>query len=63
MKKVKSFFKNVFGELKKVKWPTRKEMVKYTLSTIVFVLVMAASFYGLIRLMAYIKTVVKLWLV
>lgn len=56
MKKIKSFFKNVFGELKKVKWPTRKEMVKYTLATIIFVCLLSLFFYGITVGMAYIKS-------
>ena len=58
MKKIKDFFKNVFGELKKVKWPTRKEMVKYTFATIIFVCVLALFFYGITVCIAYIKVLV-----
>jgi preprotein translocase subunit SecE len=35
-----NFFSNVIKEMKKVSWPTRKELVRYTitvLSTVVFV--------------------------
>lgn len=35
------FFKEVFGELKKLTWPTPKELANYTLTVIAFVLVMA----------------------
>lgn len=36
------YFKDVWGELKKVSWPTFKEMVSYTGTVIVFVLAVAA---------------------
>ena len=38
MKKIKEFFKDVKKEISKVKWPTKKNMVKYSLTTILFVL-------------------------
>lgn len=57
MKKIKQFFKNVIGELKKTKWPEKKDMVKYTIATIVFVIILSAFFYGIITLMAYLMEV------
>lgn len=39
--RIGKFFKDVFGELKKVTWPTRKELVSYTLTVLAFVAVMA----------------------
>lgn len=33
-------FKDMFAELKKVTWPTRKEMINYTLVVLAFMLVM-----------------------
>ena len=36
-----AFFKDVISELKKVTWPTKKEIVKYTAAVIVFVLLFA----------------------
>ena len=46
-KKVKkeSFFKSVRSEFKKVRWPNKKEMVKYSIATIVFVLFFGVFFY------------------
>lgn len=35
------FFKDVLSELKKVTWPTVKDLVKYTGAVIAFILVMA----------------------
>lgn len=33
-------FKNMVSELKKVTWPTRQELINYTLVTLAFMLVM-----------------------
>lgn len=35
--KVGQFFKNVVKEMKKVRWPTKQELVKYTITVIVTV--------------------------
>lgn len=56
-KKVKKegFFKGIKKELSIVKWPTLKEIVKYTLATIIFCIVFVAFFEALNVIMAFIK--------
>ena len=49
------FLKNVRTELKKVKWPDRKYMLKYTIATMAFVLFFALYFYGINALVAFLK--------
>jgi preprotein translocase subunit SecE len=39
------FFKGSFQELKKVKWPTREEMVNYTLVVVITVTLLTAFFF------------------
>lgn len=46
-KSVFLFFGESYGELKKVKWPTRKEMVSYTLVVLFVCTLMTFYFYGL----------------
>ena len=41
------FLRQVVAELRKVIWPTRKELVTYTTVAIVFILVMTAFVTGL----------------
>ena len=41
--KVKAFFRGVWSELKKVHWPTKKQLVTYTGVVIVAVLLMAIA--------------------
>ena len=35
------FFKDIFAELKKVTWPTRKDLISYSLAVLAFIVVMA----------------------
>ena len=42
---IKKWFKEVFSEFKKVRWPDKKEMIKYSIATIVFILFFALFFY------------------
>lgn len=51
----KSFFKEVKEELKKVKWPTKEDMTKYTVATIAFIVIFGLYFYGLDFLFSWIK--------
>ncbi|KIL38393.1 preprotein translocase subunit SecE [Gordoniibacillus kamchatkensis] len=52
-----SFFADSWGELKKVKWPSRKELISYTLVVLTTVVFVTVYFYvldlgisGLVRL-------------
>lgn len=45
--RVKSYFKGVKSELKKVNWPTRKELTNYTIVVLVTVGVMTIVIWGL----------------
>ena len=58
MKKIAKFFSEVKKELSKVKWPNRKDMVKYSISTIVFVVFFAGFFYLIDFTVAFIKSLV-----
>ena len=40
-KEKEGYFKSVRKELKQVTWPSKKEMLKYSVATIVFVLIMS----------------------
>ena len=58
IKKIKNFFSEVRKEFSKVKWPNKKDMVKYSVATIVFVIFFAGFFYAIDLLMALVKTLV-----
>lgn len=55
----KSYVEEVGAELKKVKWPTKQEMVKYSIAVIVFIFVFGLFFYGLDALFAWLSSLVK----
>ncbi len=56
VKKVtKASFKS---ELKKIKWPEKKDMIKYSIATILFTVFLALFFYVIELIMALIKTMV-----
>jgi len=58
MKKIKKFFSEVGKEFSKVKWPSKKDMVKYSIATIVFVIFFALFFYGIMALMSLVQSLV-----
>ena len=58
MKKIKKFFSEVKKELDKVKWPGKKDMVKYSVATICFVIFFAGFFYLIDFAVALIKSLV-----
>lgn len=52
-----SFASNVKQELKKVTWPSAKDIIKYTLATLVFCLLLAGFFSLLSLILSIIKGV------
>lgn len=57
--KKESWFKGVISEFKKVRWPNKKEMVKYSIATIVFILFFALFFYIIELIIFFIKEVMQ----
>ena len=49
-----SFFGEAWAELRKVKWPTRKELTSYTIVVVVTVIFVAVYFYLLDLGISYI---------
>ena len=58
MKKIKNYFKEVRKEFSKVVWPTKKNMVKYSIATIAFVIFFTLFFYGIMALMSLVQSLV-----
>ncbi len=50
-----SFAKGIKKEMKLVKWPTSKELIKYTIATIVFCIILIIFFQFLDVILAFIK--------
>lgn len=61
MRKITGFFKDVYSEMQKVVWPSRKQTLLYTIQVIVFCLVVAiilgAADFGLLKI--FEKIVIK----
>ena len=52
--KKESFFKGIRKEMKLVKWPSGKEVLKYTIATVIFCLIICAFFLALYFLLTAI---------
>ncbi|MDD2181474.1 MAG: preprotein translocase subunit SecE [Bacilli bacterium] len=59
MKKIFEFLKEVKKEMKKVRWPNKKEMVTYSVATISFIVLFAFFFSLTDIVLAALKTLVK----
>ena len=57
-KSIINFFKGVKSEMSKVTWPNKKNMVKYTIASIVFIIFFALFFYGIEVVMAWLKSII-----
>ncbi len=57
MKKIKEFFVSVKKETAKIKWPTKKEMIKYSGATISFMVFFGLFFFVLDVVFAYFKSI------
>lgn len=53
--KIGTFIKEVREEVSKIKWPSKKDMVKYSVATIIFVIFFALFFYVIDLIIALIK--------
>jgi len=49
------YFHEVRVEISKVKWPSKKDMVKYSIATLVFILFFSAFFYIIDLIFALLK--------
>ncbi|MFB1083223.1 preprotein translocase subunit SecE [Jeotgalibacillus sp. JSM ZJ347] len=45
MSKISNFFRNVASEMRKVSWPKRKELTKYTVTVLTTVIFVAVFFF------------------
>ena len=59
---LKDFFSGVKKEAKKVIWTSKKNLFKYSIATLVFMLFICIFFVGtdlIIALMSYVKEIIK----
>ena len=55
----KSYSSEVKAELKKVNWPSKNDLTKYGVATIIFIVIFGLYFYGLDALFAWLSSLVK----
>ncbi|MDD2409346.1 MAG: preprotein translocase subunit SecE [Bacilli bacterium] len=53
-----SIFKQIKDEMKKVRWPDKNEMLKYSIATIIFIIAFGLYFFGLDIIFAWIKEII-----
>lgn len=56
-KEQKHFFKDVKSELKKVRWPLKKEMITYSIATLIFMIVLGLFFISTDLIIAGVRMV------
>ncbi len=56
------FFKGIKEEMKKVTWPSRKYVIKYSIITIIMIVLLAFFFLGISLLFDFLYSLVQGWL-
>lgn len=57
MKKVVDYFKGVKKEISRIKWTNKKDLLKYSVASIIFVLFFGVFFYAIDMLVALLRSV------
>jgi len=47
LKRTSRYFREVYVELKKVSWPTRKDVLSYSLAVLVFIAIFVVALFGM----------------
>lgn len=58
----RSYFSKVRAEMKLVTWPTKKEVFKYSVASIVMIVLLAAFFIGMSALFDLLYALVQGWI-
>ena len=56
MKKIIDYFKGVKKEISRIKWTSKKDLLKYSVSTIIFMLFFGVFFYAVDILVALLRS-------
>ncbi|MGN1342466.1 MAG: preprotein translocase subunit SecE [Bacilli bacterium] len=56
MSKIVDYFKGVRKEISRIKWTSKKDLLKYSISTIVFMLFFGVFFYAIDLLVALLRS-------
>ena len=55
MEKLKEYFLGVKKEFLRIKWPTKRDLIKYSLATIVFIIITSLFFLSVDAINAYLR--------
>ena len=58
-KRIGKYFKGVGKELKRIRWTERKDLVKYSICTLLFVLLFGVYFYAIDWLVLLVRSLAK----
>jgi preprotein translocase subunit SecE len=58
MEKIRAFFSGVMKEVERVRWPGKKDLVKYSFATIMFMIFFGIFFFILDVVFAFVKSLV-----
>ncbi|MBQ8219142.1 MAG: preprotein translocase subunit SecE [Bacilli bacterium] len=58
-KRISKYFKGVFKEVKRIRWTSGKDLFKYSIATIVFVLFFGIYFYGIDWISLLVRSLAK----
>ena len=56
-KKIAKYFKGVKKEIGRIRWTTGKELVKYSITTVTFMICLGVYFYAIDMLVSLIRSV------
>ena len=58
-KRIGNYFKGVFKEIKRIKWTSGSDLLKYSLATIMFVVFFGVYFYAIDWVVLFIRSLAK----
>lgn len=58
-KKISSYFKGVMKEIKRIRWTNSKDLFKYSLATVVFVVFFGLYFYAIDWIVLLVRSLAK----
>ena len=56
MSKISDYFKGVRKEIARIRWTNKKDLIKYSVSTIVFMIFFGVFFYAIDLLVALLRS-------
>jgi len=55
---ITKYFKGVKKEIKRIRWTTGKELVKYSITAVMFMIFLGAYFYAIDMLISLLRSVI-----